>query len=99
MPNPTPHVPNAPLILDAQAIERALPRIAHAIIERNADLSTIALIGIPSRGVAIARRLAAFIEQIEKKPIEHGVIDVAMHRDDMHLRKGLSPVEATRLPL
>lgn len=99
MPDPTPPTPNAQLLLDGPAIERALRRIAHEIIERNPSLPDLALIGIPSRGVAVARRLARFIEQIQQAPIETGVIDVAMHRDDMHLRKGLSPVEITRLPL
>jgi pyrimidine operon attenuation protein/uracil phosphoribosyltransferase len=47
----------------------------------------------------LAQRLAGFIEQIEKMPIEHGAIDVAMHRDDFHLRKRLSHVEVSRLPL
>jgi pyrimidine operon attenuation protein/uracil phosphoribosyltransferase len=99
MANPNPPSPTAQLLLDAQAIERAIRRIAHEIIERNSPLSDIALIGIPSRGIAIARRLAAFIEQIEKIPIEQGVIDVGMHRDDLHLRKRIAPIEVTHLPL
>ena len=99
MLTPTPPSPTAQLLLDAQAIERALRRIAHEIIERNSDLGGVALIGIPSRGVAIARRLAAFIGQIEKVTIEIGAVDVAMHRDDLHLRGRLSHVEKTHLPL
>ena len=99
MATPTPPSPTAQLLLDAQAIERALRRIAHEIIERNFTLRDVALIGIPSRGVAIARRLASFIEQIEKVPIELGSVDVAMHRDDLHLRNRLSHVEKTHLPL
>ena len=91
--------PTAQLLLDAQAIERALRRIAHEIIERNSDLGSIALIGIPSRGVAITRRLAAFIGQIEKVTVETGTVDVAMHRDDLHLRGRLSHVAPTQLPL
>ena len=67
MATPNPPSPTAQLLLDAQAIERAIRRIAHEIIERNSPLSDIALIGIPSRGIAIARRLAAFIEQIEPR--------------------------------
>ena len=58
-PNPTPPAPNATLILDHAAIDRCLKRIAHEIIERNPDLSKAALIGIPSRGVEMARRLTA----------------------------------------
>ena len=99
MANPNPPSPTAQLLLDAPAIERAIRRIAHEIIERNSPLSEIALIGIPSRGIAIARRLATFIEQIEKAPIEQGIIDVGMHRDDLHLRKRLVPIEVTHLPL
>jgi pyrimidine operon attenuation protein/uracil phosphoribosyltransferase len=99
MAKPIPPSPTAHLLLDAQAIERAIRRIAHEIVERNSSLADIALIGIPSRGIAIARRLAAFIEQIEKIPIEQGVIDVGMHRDDLHLRKRFGPIEVTHLPL
>jgi pyrimidine operon attenuation protein/uracil phosphoribosyltransferase len=99
MADPNPPSPTAQLLLDAQAIERAIRRIAHEIIERNSPLSDIALIGIPSRGIAIARRLGAFIEQIEKISIEQGVIDVGMHRDDLHLRKRIAPIEVTHLPL
>ena len=99
MATPNPPSPTAQLVLDAQAIERVLRRIAHEIIERNSTLADIALIGIPSRGVAIARRLAGFIEQIEKVRVELGTVDVAMHRDDLHLRNRLSHVEATQLPL
>ena len=99
MATPNPPSPTAQLLLDAQAIERAIRRIAHEIIERNSPLNDIALIGIPSRGIAIARRLAAFIEEIEKIPIEQGVIDVGMHRDDLHLRKRIAPIEVTHLPL
>ena len=91
--------PTAQLLLDAPAIERALRRIAHEIVERNSTLGDIALIGIPSRGVAIARRLAAFIEQIGNVRIEQGMVDVAMHRDDLHLRNRLSHVEMTQIPL
>ncbi len=97
MPNPP--SPTAQLILDAPAIDRALRRIAHEIIERNPELAKIALAGIPSRGVEVARRLAANIEQIEKAPVELGMIDVSMHRDDLRLRKKLSPVEVSQLPL
>ena len=93
-----PPSPTAQLILDAQAIDRALRRIAHEIIERNPELEKIALIGVPSRGIEVARRLAAAIEQFEKRRIETGVIDVSMHRDDLGLRKRLTAVEPTHLP-
>jgi pyrimidine operon attenuation protein/uracil phosphoribosyltransferase len=57
------------------------------------------LAGIPSRGVEIAQRIAAFIREIEKIDIETGVIDVAMHRDDVGTRPDLPVVRASKLPL
>src|SRR6266581_4938169 len=93
--NPQAAVP----IMDAEAIRRALRRIAHEIIERNPELEKVVLAGIPSRGVEIARRIAGFIYEIEKIDIETGVIDVAMHRDDVGRRPELPVVRASKLPL
>jgi len=86
-------------IMDAEAIRRALQRIAHEIIEGNPQLSKVVLAGIPSRGVEIAQRIAAFIQRIENIDIEAGVIDVAMHRDDVGTRPELPVVRASKLPL
>jgi pyrimidine operon attenuation protein/uracil phosphoribosyltransferase len=86
-------------IMDAEAIRRALQRIAHEIIERNPQLEKVVLAGIPSRGVEIARRIAGFIRTIEKIDIETGAIDVAMHRDDVGTRPELPVVRASKLPL
>jgi pyrimidine operon attenuation protein / uracil phosphoribosyltransferase len=86
-------------VLDAEAIRRALRRIAHEIIERNGQLDALVLAGIPSRGVEIARRIAAFIEEFENIPVETGVIDIAMHRDDVGKRAELPIVRASRLPV
>jgi pyrimidine operon attenuation protein/uracil phosphoribosyltransferase len=86
-------------IMDAEAIRRALQRIAHEIIERNPELASVVLAGIPSRGVEIARRIAEFIAAVEKIQIESGVIDVAMHRDDVGTRAQLPIVQASSLPL
>jgi pyrimidine operon attenuation protein/uracil phosphoribosyltransferase len=86
-------------IMDAPAIQRALRRIAHEIIERNPDLGSIVLAGIPSRGNEIARRIAEFIKSIEKVEVGTGVIDVAMHRDDVGTRADLPMVRASQLPL
>jgi len=87
------------LVMDAAAIQRALRRIAHEIIERNPDLNQIILAGIPSRGNEIARRIAETISTIEKAPIAVGTIDVAMHRDDVGTRTELPVVRASDLPL
>ena len=86
-------------ILDAEAIRRAIRRIAHEIIEGNPKLDSIALAGIPSRGVEIARRIAAVIREIGNADVDSGVIDVAMHRDDVGTRKELPMVHASKLPV
>ena len=86
-------------VMDAEAMRRALRRVAHEIIERNPQPEKIVLAGIPSRGVEIARRIASFVQEIEKIDIETGVIDVAMHRDDVGTRRELPVVRASKLPL
>jgi len=88
-----------PPVMDADAIKRALRRIAHEIIERNPDLASVVLAGIPSRGVEIARRLAAIIESLGQTAVGTGVIDVSMHRDDVGKRAELPRVQASSLPL
>jgi len=85
--------------MDAEAIRRALRRIAHEIIERNPRLERVVLAGIPARGVEIARRVAGFIREIANAEIETGVIDVAMHRYDVGTRPELPVVRASKLPL
>ena len=85
-------------IMDAEAIRRALRRIAHEIIERNPDLRSVVLAGIPLRGSEIGRRIAEFIREIDKIDIDIGVIDVAMHRDDVGTRPELPVVHASTLP-
>jgi len=86
-------------VMDAEAMRRALRRVAHEIIERNPQLEKVVLAGIPSRGVEIARRIAAFIREIENINVQTGVIDVAMHRDDVGTRRELPVVRASKLPL
>jgi pyrimidine operon attenuation protein/uracil phosphoribosyltransferase len=73
---PTPPAPGATLVLDGPAIDRCLKRLAHEIIERNPDLTKVALVGIPLRGIHIATRLANFIEVVEKVKVFAGVVDV-----------------------
>jgi pyrimidine operon attenuation protein/uracil phosphoribosyltransferase len=97
-PNPTPPAPGAALVLDSAAIDRALRRIAHEIIERNPASEKLALIGIPSRGVEIAQRLAVLVAEFSGVAVETGLVDVSMHRDDLGHRPP-PPVQPTRLPL
>lgn len=85
-------------IMDAAAIQRALRRIAHEIIEQNGDVKSLLLAGIPSRGVEISRRLAEILREIANTPVETGVVDIAMHRDDVGTRRDLPVVRASKLP-
>jgi pyrimidine operon attenuation protein / uracil phosphoribosyltransferase len=74
------------VVLEQAEISRALTRIAHEIIERTRGAQQIVLLGIPTRGVPLAGRLAAGIEQVEGRPIPHGSLDITMYRDDLRLR-------------
>jgi pyrimidine operon attenuation protein/uracil phosphoribosyltransferase len=85
--------------MDAETICRALRRIAHEIIERNPDLAQVVLAGIPARGNEIARRIAETIFELKQIEVPLGVIDVAMHRDDVGTRTDLPVVRASSLPL
>jgi pyrimidine operon attenuation protein/uracil phosphoribosyltransferase len=73
-------------VLEQPEISRALTRIAHEIIERTQGAEQVVLLGIPTRGVPLARRLASQIEQVEGQPIPHGSLDITMYRDDLRLR-------------
>ncbi len=97
IPSPASHAGTP--VMDAAAIRSALHRVAHEIIERNPDLGSVVLAGIPSRGVEIAHRLATFIEEFSKLRVETGVIDVSMHRDDVGQRADLPMVRTSRLPV
>jgi pyrimidine operon attenuation protein/uracil phosphoribosyltransferase len=87
------------LLMDAETIRRALRRMAHEIVERNSDLAQVVLAGIPSRGNEIARRIAETILDLKQIKIPLGVVDVAMHRDDVGTRTDLPVVRASSLPL
>lgn len=71
------------VILDEQAIRRALTRIAHEMIERNKGMNDCILVGIKTRGIYLAKRLAERIEQIEGNPATVGEIDITLYRDDL----------------
>jgi pyrimidine operon attenuation protein/uracil phosphoribosyltransferase len=79
------HVPDrlaVKTLLDAEGLERTLSRIAHEIIERNDDLERVALVGIHTRGVPLAERLAALIEERSGDEVGLGAVDITFHRDD-----------------
>lgn len=87
------------LVMDADAIRKALRRIAHEIIEQNHDLHRLVIAGIPTRGKIVAARIAAHIAEIEGIAPALGTVDVSMHRDDLSTRARISVLEETELPL
>src|SRR5689334_7868408 len=83
------------IVLDARDITRALTRIAHEILERNKGSQGLVLLGIPSRGVQLAQRVAAKISEVEGAEVPVGSLDITMYRDDLRMRpaRTLSPTE------
>ena len=78
--------PPGRIVLDARAISRALTRIAHEILERNKGAADLVLLGIPTRGVPLAQRIATRIGSVEGIEVPVGSLDVTMYRDDLRMR-------------
>ena len=81
-------------VLDAEALGRTLSRIAHEIIEGNPAVEDVALVGIQTRGVPIAQRLARLIEERAGTAPALGAVDITFHRDDVLVRDGDAPRHA-----
>lgn len=84
-------------VLDAEDIARIVKRISHEILERNRGAGETALVGVRTRGVFLARRLAATIEGIEGAPVQVGELDVSLYRDDIATRGGPAMVGVTHI--
>src|SRR5258705_11563870 len=89
-----------PVVLDADRIGRSLTRIAHEILERNRGIEELAFVGIRTRGVPLARRLAHTILEINKHDVPTGALDITLYRDDlMRTAVGAQPViKRTEIP-
>ncbi len=85
------------VVMDAQAIDRALTRVAHEVLERNKGTAGLALIGIRSRGVHIAERLRAKIRAIEDTDVPTGIIDITLYRDDLSRSHQQPEVKGTQI--
>ena len=85
-------------VLDRAAIQRALSRIAHEILEKNHGSEQLALVGIYTRGVFLSRRLAAIIKEIEGEDIPCGEIDITLYRDDVGRSRVHPEVRGTKIP-
>ncbi len=92
-----PLVPDSIIILNGQAIQRALTRIAHEIAERNESSSEVVLVGIQRGGVPLAQKLKDILGEIWKHPVPAGHLDVSMHRDDLGQRAAPN-VQPTVIP-
>jgi pyrimidine operon attenuation protein/uracil phosphoribosyltransferase len=89
-----------PQVMDADRMARALTRIAHEILERNRGLDEIALVGIRTRGVPIARRLGRALREINGDDVPSGALDITLYRDDL-MRNPVGPqpvVRRTEIP-
>ena len=87
------------VLMDEQAMHRALVRIAHEILEKNKGVDDIVLVGIRSRGVPFAERVAAAIENIEGKRPPVGVLDITLYRDDLSILSYQPIVRPTTMPV
>ena len=85
-------------VMDARDVSRALTRIAHEILERNKGADDLLLLGIPSRGVPLAHRIAARIASVEGVDVPVGSLDVTMYRDDLQAAPGPAAAAAPRSP-
>jgi pyrimidine operon attenuation protein/uracil phosphoribosyltransferase len=89
-----------PQVMDADRMARALTRIAHEILERNRGLDELALVGIRTRGVPLARRLARALKEINGDDVPTGALDITLYRDDL-MRHPVGPqplVRRTEIP-
>jgi pyrimidine operon attenuation protein/uracil phosphoribosyltransferase len=89
-----------PQVMDADRMSRALTRIAHEILERNRGVDELALVGIRTRGVPLARRLARSLREINGDDVPTGALDITLYRDDL-MRHAVAPqpvVRRTEIP-
>ncbi|SMC07632.1 pyrimidine operon attenuation protein / uracil phosphoribosyltransferase [Sulfobacillus thermosulfidooxidans DSM 9293] len=84
------------LLMDEDAIRRALMRIAHEIVERNHGVHNVSLVGIRRRGVPLAERIAANLALIENETLQVGILDIGLYRDDLAHRP-FAPVNQTSI--
>ncbi|NLX70063.1 MAG: bifunctional pyr operon transcriptional regulator/uracil phosphoribosyltransferase PyrR [Clostridiales bacterium] len=86
------------LIMDEAAMNRAISRIAHEIIERNKGIEDVVLVGIQRRGVPLAQKLARKIQQFEGKEVPVGVLDITLYRDDLSMLAEHPIINSTHIP-
>jgi len=85
-------------VMDAQEINRALTRVAHEVIEKNHGITNVALVGIRTGGVYLAKRLAKKLQEIEGTAVPVGELDITLYRDDLNARKEHPVLRKTDIP-
>jgi pyrimidine operon attenuation protein/uracil phosphoribosyltransferase len=86
------------VLLDEQDIRRAVTRISHEIVERNRGCDDLLFIGVHTRGVPLAKRIATCIEGFERKGASVGALDITLHRDDLSSTESIIPLRPTDIP-
>ncbi len=86
------------ILMDEAAINRALIRISHEIVEHNGGLDNVAIIGIQKRGVPLANRIRATLEEIEGVKVPMGILDITFYRDDLSTLSAHPVVHGTDIP-
>src|SRR5262245_3281009 len=84
-------------VLDEPSLDRALTRIAHEILERNGGTGELTFVGLRTRGITLARRLAGKVAQIDGAALPVGTLDITLYRDDLDLR-GVPVIRGTDIP-
>jgi len=87
------------IVLDEKAIDRALARIAHEILERNKGSEKLVILGIPTRGYHLALRLRKEIEEIEGVQLPTGAVDATLYRDDLGIKKDQPSLKRMEIPI
>jgi pyrimidine operon attenuation protein/uracil phosphoribosyltransferase len=88
---------SARVVMSSGDVSRALRRVAHEILERNKGSKNLVVLGIPTRGVALARRLVRVMAEVEGQQVPCGALDITMHRDDLR-RQPTRAIEHTDIP-
>lgn len=86
------------LLMDKHGVDLAITRITHQVIERNRDFSKFGIVGMQTRGVFLAKRIADKIKEIEDMTLEIGTLDITLYRDDYHVSLRHPEVKVTNIP-
>ena len=85
------------VVMDADAVRRAITRVSHEILERNKGTDGVALVGVRSRGVDIADRIASSIRAIEVVDVPRGIVDITLYRDDLNRSDEMPQLRGTEI--